>query len=189
MYTYVLFGRKVGGDAPNLADDVAERYQALLEAIESTTPAESTLEAAKIPREETNLFCIPAKVSGGRPTVENYNSDLAFTYRSVAVGGVAKDERFSKKLAGNAGPFLVSTLHPLNQVGSPGPMLFAHLSSHNPAAMREVINRYKQRVARGLPDASESFSSLRLAILNLIVDADDNIKLVKDAMAAWRSGQ
>ncbi len=61
MYTYVLFGRRVGAQAPSfLSHDVAQRYQALLAAIESSTSNASELEAANIPKDETNLFNIPA---------------------------------------------------------------------------------------------------------------------------------
>lgn len=186
MYTYVLFGHKVGADSPPLPHDVAQRYQALLEAIESSTSTAVDLEAAFIPKEETNLFCIPVTLAAARPTLDNYGSALALIYRSVALGGITGDARFREKLSSGAGPFLISSLRPLNQVRSAEPMLFADLSTHNPAAMREVVAAYKQRINRSVPDKVESFDPLRLALLTMILDADDHVKLVKEAVADWR---
>lgn len=186
MYTYVLFGYKVGAHAPPLPHDVAQRYKALLEAIESSTGTAADLEAALIPKAETNLFCIPATSTAGRPTLDNYDAALALTYRSVALGGIPGDAAFRARLSTAAGPFLVSSLRPLNRIRSAEPMLFADLSAHNPAAMREVVAAYKQRINRSVPDRAESFESLRLDLLTLVLDADDHVKLIKEAVADWR---
>lgn len=186
LYTYVLFGRKVGADAPSLPHDVAQRYQALLEAIESSTSTAGDLEAAFIPKEETNLFNIPAKSADARPALDSYHSGLALTYRSLALGALRGHDKFGRLLSGGAGPFLISTLRPLNQVRSPEPLLFADLSAHNPAAMRELVAAYKQRINRSAPGKLELFEPLRLALLTLILDANDHVTLIKDAVADWR---
>lgn len=186
LYTYVLFGRKVGANAPPLPQEDARRYQALLEAIESSTGAAADLEAALIPKEETNLFNIPAKSAAARPDLDNYHSGLALVYRDMALGAFRGNDKFERMLSSGAGPFLISTLRPLNQVRSPEPLLFADLSAHNPAAMREVVAAYKQRINRSAPDTLESFNPLRLALLNLILDADDHVTLIKNAVADWR---
>ncbi|MDP1708348.1 MAG: hypothetical protein Q8L89_04710 [Gammaproteobacteria bacterium] len=187
VYTYVLFGRRVGAQAPSLSHDVAQRYQALLAAIESSTSTASELEAANIPKDETNLFNIPAISTDAPPTLDNYASGLALQYRSMALGAFRDEDKFRGMLSHGAGPFLISVLRPLNQVRSPEPLLFADLSAHNPAAMREVVAAYKQRINRSLPDRVESFESLRLDLLTLILDADNHVKLVKDAVADWRN--
>jgi peptidoglycan-associated lipoprotein len=189
MYTYVLFGRKVGRNAPALPEDVANRYRALLEAIESSTGPADLLKMAEVPKKKTNLFCVLGRRAdpNSRLTLDNYNSDLATMYRIVAQGGIAADTGFSQRLATGPGPFLISSLQPLNQVRTPGPMLFSDLSATNPAAMREVVAAYKQRLSNAALDRAETFQPLRLALLNLILDADDYVRLVKDAVAAWRS--
>lgn len=185
LYTYALFGYRVGAGSAPLPDGVRQRYAALLAAIAGSTAAAGDLEAAKIPRIEINLFCLPVS-SAARPlNLENYSSDLAFKYRAIASRGVAADKSFFKKLSTGPGPFLISSLVPLNRQRTPGPMLFANLAGHNPAAMREVIAAYKRRIHQGLDDRAERFHPLRLALLSLILDADDNVKFVKDAVAGW----
>ena len=64
-------------------------------------------------------------------------------------------------------------------------MLFSDLSATNPAAMREVVAAYKQRISQGALDKAEAFQPLRLALLNLILDANANVKFVREAVAAW----
>jgi hypothetical protein len=64
-------------------------------------------------------------------------------------------------------------------------MLFADLSATNPAAMGEVVAVYKQRLSQQVLDQAEAFQPMRLILLNLILDADNNLKFVKDAVAAW----
>jgi len=148
MYTYVLFGRNVGTEAPALPRDVATRYQALLDAIESFTATRDAAKQADIPKQTINLFYIPVKDTARRPTLDSYNSTLATVYLSVARGGIAADRRFAPKIDTGAGPFLISSLRPLNQVRTPAPMLFADLSATNPAAMGEVVAAYKQRLSQ-----------------------------------------
>lgn len=186
MYTYVLFGRRVGVDAPPLSHDTAQRYQALLDAIGSSTNTADELLAASIPKDETNLFSIPAVSAAALPSLHNYGSGLAMQYRSMALGTLRDEMKFWEILSHRPGPFLVSVLRPLNHIRSPEPLLFTDLSTHNPAAMREVVAAYKQRINRRVPDKVEAFKSLRLDLLTLILDADDHVTLIKDAVADWR---
>lgn len=158
----------------------------MLEAIESSTSTAADLDLALIPKEETNLFNVPAKSAGARPALENYHSELALIYRDMALGALDGNDKFGRLLSSGAGPFLISTLRPLNQVRSPEPLLFADLSAHNPAALREVVAAYKQRINRSAPGKLESFDPLRLALLTLILDADDHVTLIKNAVADWR---
>ncbi|MGB5620490.1 MAG: hypothetical protein WBM78_26855, partial [Desulfobacterales bacterium] len=55
----------------------------------------------------------------------------------------------------------------------------------NPAAMAEIVAAYKQRITGSSVNRVESFWPLRLALLNIVLNADDNVKLVKAAMAEW----
>lgn len=69
---------------------------------------------AGIPKNEINLFYIPVKDTARRPTLDSYNSTLATAYLSVARGGIAADRRFAPKIDTGEGPFLISSLRPLN---------------------------------------------------------------------------
>jgi hypothetical protein len=185
MYTYVLFGSRVYENGSTLPDEVVQRYQSLLAAIESSTATAATLEEANASRSQTNLFCIPAMSSSKRPILANYNFDVAFKFRSVAMGGSVSMDRHLARFSTAPGPFLISSLHPLNQIRSPEPMLLADLSRHNPEAMREVISAYKERLNLSVPERVEIFEPFLLKLLTLILDADQNVMLVREAVAAW----
>ena len=186
MYTYVLFARRV--DHAGLAADVEERYEKVLAAIAGTTlnlPELGELE----PREKrtTNLLYVPALAPGREPTLANYNSPLALRYLAE-IGRMCRErspeiaERFDRR----PGPFLISLAQPVGEVGTEDVnLLYADLSTTNPVAMRDVVTAYKARLARDAVNEDEKFTSLRLSLLNLILNADDNLRLVKVAMAEW----
>jgi hypothetical protein len=51
--------------------------------------------------------------------------------------------------------------------------------------MPEVVAAYKQRLTSGSIEGVERFNSIGLSLLNIILDADDYISLVKVAYAGW----
>lgn len=184
MYTYVLFARR-HNYLQGVNPQTKERYESLLGAIAGTTmKAEKT---TQFPKEETNLFCIPAVFMGKKPSLPNYNVDIAMRYLSM-LGKMLKEDNYelADRLMTQPGPFLISTLKPINVINEmKTPLLYTDLSGTNPAAMGEVVAAYKRRVTgRALTDV-ENFYPLRLALLNLILNADDNVKLVKVALAEW----
>jgi hypothetical protein len=51
--------------------------------------------------------------------------------------------------------------------------------------MAEIVAAYKRRISSKSVNKVERFWPLRLALLNIVLNADDNVKLVKVAMAEW----
>jgi hypothetical protein len=185
LYTYVIFGAKLE-EHGNLSDAATARLESLLEAVDASTLPSSTLDKTKINNAEINLFCIPVKSAKKIANLDNYNSDLALLYRDIAIGALNQDVTFLNKFSTSPGPFLVSSLQPLNQVRTPQPVLFADLSSTNPVAMKELVVAYKQKISTGVTAKSaQVFDPLKLRILSLILDADKNISFMKDAVAKW----
>ncbi|WP_411727025.1 hypothetical protein [Methyloglobulus sp.] len=190
LYTYVIFGSKLEEHKDSAPDIASTRLESLLEAIDLTILPRDALDKAKIPNSEINLFCIPVKIAKKLANLENYNSDLALLYRDIAIGTLKNEVTFQNKFSTSVGPFLVSTLQPLNQVRTPQPVLFADLSSTNPSAMKELVAAYKQKSSSGVSaNDPQKFEPLKLRILSLILDADKNIKLMKSAVAAWTPSQ
>ncbi len=184
LYTYVIYGVKLGEHGESTPDISSSRLESLLEAIYLSTNSSDTLDKSNIPDVETNLFCIPVKAAKKPANLENYNSSLALLYRDIAIGALKSEVAFQNKFATNAGPFLVSTLQPLNQVRTPQPVLFSDLSYTNPSAMKELVAAYKQKVGEGVTaNDPQVFDPLKIRILSLILDADKNIKLIKNAVA------
>ncbi len=184
MYTYVLFGRKLKPRG-RLGPETMARYESLLRAIHLSTlsSAESGISEIKEKR-ETNLFLIPLEAEVSEPTRHNYDSVLSLRCLSFASRMVRKnDTGLAQSLLDNEGPFLISTLKPMGDTAEKGlELLYADLSSTNPAAMAEIVGAYKRRIGGGLAGI-ERFRSLRLALLDAILDADDHIKIVKSALA------
>lgn len=183
MYTYVLFPRRL--DQP-MTYEVKERYAGILAAISGTTL--SLQEYGKLsPRnkDEINLLYIPALKQGRKPTLSNYNSTLAMLYLArIALLCQVSHPELANNLERRPGPFLISLPSPIGQIGNEQvSLLYADLSTTNPDIMKEVIAVYKTRLAGKPVDKIEHFRSLRLALLNMILNADDNLQLVKVAMA------
>jgi hypothetical protein len=181
MYTYVLFGRKLKPIA-RLERETLDRYESLLNAIHVSTL--STAEGGDFDKAETNVFLIPVKAEVTEPTRYNYNDILSLrciALSSAMVRDVAPT--LSDRLATGEGPFLISTQEPLGEMKKERVvLLYADLSTTNSAAMAEIVGAYKRRIGKGI-HSIERFRSLRLALLDFILDADDNIKIVKTALA------
>ncbi len=181
MYTYVLFGRKLK-PMGRLGTGTLERYEQLLAAIHGSTL--SAAEAGRIERTEANIFIIPMTADVAQPTRHNYNAILSLRYISL-LSGMVRDQspKLSSRLGTAEGPFLISTPKPVGEMEEKNAvLLYADLSTANPAAMKEIVVTYKRRVSKGV-QTIERFRSLRLALLDLILDADDNIKIVQTALA------
>lgn len=186
MYTYVLFGRKLKPPG-RLRAETLRRYESLLRAIHLSTLSarESGIdEEERQVKQATNLFLIPLASEMGEPTPHNYDGTLslrilALTGRKVRPHASA----LAAQLSTGEGPFLVSTLSPMEEMSPENfSLLYADLSTTNAAAMAEIVGAYKRRVSEGI-GGIERFRSLRIALLDIILDADDNIQIVKSAMA------
>ncbi len=180
VYTYVLFGADVATSTSTGIE--ATRYQALLDAIAASV---HSLQASGLaaPKSRTNLFCIPSKSSGSKPSLANYNFVLASDLLVFARGTLPKSDNFWAKL-GNPGPILISTVQQTLESTAPGqPILFADLSRANPSAMDEVVAAYTLKLQQAPPKGPEVFAPIRLALLSLILDANDNVPGVKKAYA------
>jgi hypothetical protein len=185
IYTYVLFGRRL--DIPGgIQTATRQRYESLLDAIVGSTLKRG--EAQDLPKKETNSFYIPSFAAGEKPSLANYDVSLSLRYLAVISRLLGSDNpRLAERLMTEPGPFLVSTLKPIGQIRTEiVPLLYADLSTTNDAGMPEIIAAYKTRLAHAAVSGMERFAPLRLALLNLILDADDNLQIVKVAVAQWR---
>ncbi len=181
MYTYVLFGRKLKPGA-RLGGETMKRYERLLQAIHFSTL--SVAESEEFDKTEANVFLIPSKAEVEEPTRHNYSTVISLRYLSLS-GVMVKETapELANHLTTGEGPFLLSTLVPLAEVTKENVvLLFADLSTNNSSAMDEIVAAYKSRISKGV-NKVERFRSLRLALLNVILNVDDNVKFVKSALA------
>lgn len=186
MYTYVLLNRPSG--IPSKAP-AWERYQSLIDAIKQSTPLADNFN--DYPKEDFNIFLIPTISDSA--TEESAGKKLNAILSSRILTGIViqtEDQDFRQRLNNNPGPFLISSLEPISSRDS-GQMdlLYLDLTSTNPAAMPEVVSAYKQRITSDEIDGIQRFRSIRLALLDLILDTDDHIKIVKTASAKWLEGE
>ncbi len=186
MYTYVLFNRRL--DVPDIDEETLSRYRSLLKALAGSTLGKK--EAGELSREEmgdTNLFYVPSVVEGKKPSIEIYNTVLSMRYLMMGSRLVRDDNpEVADRLTTRPGPFLLSSLKPMGKIGSSHtPLLYADLSITNSAAMPEVVSAYKRRISRSEVGETERFAPVRLALLNLVLNADDNVRVVRAAMKEW----
>ena len=202
LYTYVLFNRKrsICVDSP----DICDRYEKILSAILGSTPLailDSTPSEKKAKhhpfKNEVNIFYIPANESDeifSNDPIEYYAFETSMGILEV-LGDIL---RRHEDLAGHfkrAGPFLISTGKPifmdtnykyqkgLESKDSEIPVLCADLSDTAPELMSEFIRVYKNYIISKPVDKVENFYPLRLKIMNTALILDDNIKIVKTALA------
>ena len=193
MYTYVLFGAALDDSLPA---PVLERYRAVLSAIigETSTVEEAlgtvTDEEERARRlAELNVFLIPA---GRTPEyagdLEAYDAPLARRYLSELARLQRRHGGEGRALLDSPGPFFVSVAWPLRRaaVAEGGYLLFADLSTLNPAAVRELVHAYKGWLIDPSRGEEERFASLRLKLLDALLDADDLLTLIRTAAADWR---
>lgn len=189
LYTYVIFR----DEERDSTKEIGRRYEGLLDAIMSTisTPQD----AEEYPKKESNIFYIPYNTHlSKRPAVsplKDYNFSLARKYIAHLRKAIEKsDTKAFERLDSKPGPFLISLRYPLGKTkGDITTLLFADLSSRHPAAMKEVVAAYKQRISSKPIDEAQQFEPIRLALLNLILNTNDYIEIVKAASAELVPGK
>jgi hypothetical protein len=184
MYTYVLFGNKLGGPSEWRDSRISKRYESLLEAIDSKL---SSLEEVKGSlKEERNIFYIPVTQPlqpNEKLSLQIYNFSLGKRILNN-LGGNADDQKLQDLLTSQAGPFLVSVLQPLRELKKGQVALVVDLSTFNPAVMRELVDAYRLRLNEKKPVAPmtmieiEYFKSNLLTGLSWFLDFNDNLNFV-----------
>jgi len=171
LYTYVLM--PVEAKAGSLLE---MRYKSLMREIKATT---ISLESADyFPKRESNIFYLPAGNALQRHT---------FSLQLIAHLHRLGNQTVNTLLpTSSPGPFLVSIQQPVLGMNRHTNLLIADLSSTNKSAFPEVIAAYKNRLKHGGIDDTANFESLRLSLLNFIFNANDNLHLVKKALADWQ---
>jgi hypothetical protein len=185
LYPYVIFTRSADASG-TLREATRQRYVSLLSAITTSTPTPD--QASAFDRKLTNIFYVPSRKSRaqGGSQFENYDIGIARDVVSVLLKG-NPDKAFSESLLFNPGPFLVSRTFPVYRdcVDSdtyPG-ALFVDLSRQHPDSMLEVVTAYKKYTMNKGIRGYERFSSIRLELLNLLLSADEAVRLIRSAAA------
>lgn len=163
-YTYALVGRS------DPDSEAARKFSELVRAIQSSTVSEAAAPET-IDRETVNLFLIPAA-----PDTDRANLPLAQALVSALQADAPPLQR--------PGPFLVTTHRPIRfGDDSRVDFLYVDLSDTHPEAIAEVVAAYKRRVFEEGIEGIERLRSLRLAVLNLALVAEDSIGFASAARA------
>jgi hypothetical protein len=199
-YTYVLIGVEISrlinddlnrdGFTPVVLEEneiALKRFVSLVSAIKNISVKKQ--EAGEIDKATSNIFYIPSKKNSEDPAeIVAPNLKIAIAYlnyldRVYPLKNIKsiEDSRFSKRL----GPFLVTLPKPILNVTPDDSMLFVDLSNTNPAAMSEVVQAYRSEIKNPKTQIVKEFKSIRLAILNFVLNADDDIKIINTAVADW----
>lgn len=170
MYTYVLINR-------NKADQLAwNRYEKLVESIKSSTSSINNYDS-DFNRFLYNLFLIPQQA-------ESLNDILSKSILTRIAASV-QNQKLRELININPGPFLISAREPLSneKLYKDIDMLYVDLTRTNVDAMPEVVAAYKKRLTSNSIGGIEQLKSIRLSLLNFILDFDDYITIVKVAYA------
>ncbi len=178
MYTYVLIKQ-------NKANTAAwRRYKKLVKSIMLSTTA-VTKHFADFDRSLYNLFLIP-HIYIGHQNPENLNDKLSKSILTSIAASVQNPE-LRKLINTNPGPFLISATEPISnkKLNKDIEMLYVDLTRTNLDAMPEVVAAYKKRLISDSIEGLERFNSIKMVLLNLILDGDDYISIIKVACAGW----
>jgi len=188
LYTLVLFSRRM--DNPSgLDEQTAERYQAVLHAIGGIEGLDTETDSAGAAA--THIFYIPGRerVTDSAALAANYNPELAFAYLRKVRTLLVDHRRIRRRLTSHPGPFFISFSQiTLENPVRERPVMYADLTRTNPAAMREVVKAYKLKVVSAAPETVERFNPLRLRFLSVVLNIDDNLRLVRSALGSWIPG-
>jgi hypothetical protein len=196
MYTYVLFGRDPSDSGLDKA--ISARYDATLSAV-LQSPAESSNPSSMQTRGATNLFCLPANqhfVSEPKFDRTTYDFPLAQQYLTDFRFLLAGNGDILPRLVSDAGPFLIATLRPLGSIvkteggqmkiaDSKAPILFIDLTHTHHQVIAEMVDAFKLEVIDISLDHHQRFRSLRVALIDLLKKADDQVTPVRQASAGF----
>jgi hypothetical protein len=174
MYTYVLINR-------SKADTAAwRRYEKLVESIKWSTSAVGNHDPG-FNRSLYNLFLIPLY-----QRAESLNDILSKSILTSIAASVQQPE-LRELINTNPGPFLISATEPISTKNliKDIDMLYVDLTRTNVDAMPEVVAAYKKRLTSDSIEGLERFNSIRLSLLDFVLDADDYISIVRVAYAGW----
>jgi len=195
-YTYVLFGRRLGS---KLAPQVQRSYAALLDAIIGSTPHRTEV-SPNIPHAKLNLFCIPGKTvwdqglaaldeGGDRfPALDNYASSLALATLSTAGSGAVRSSEILGVIQDSPGPFLLTTMQPMQLVQSGSPMLFVDLSRFPPETYADLVTAYKRALVERPPPGQQTWQPPAFQwVAATGTGVAGHLLKVKNAVSGWFS--
>jgi hypothetical protein len=197
IYTYVIFPRITGDDTSGTDAEVRKRYESLLHAILALSHAAAELAAAGAPKDQTNIFLIPAVHPTANSSLDNYNWQLALQYLVSTEEIISRApehndrwRKFAQEIAMEPGPFLVSTPVPMNQLGENSAVLIADLSKYQAGAMEQFVAEYEKRIASDSSnaDAVVLFNPLKVRLLSAAEFANASIEVELVALAKLPHG-
>jgi hypothetical protein len=177
-YTYVLINRsKADTEAWN-------RHRELVNSIKWSI-AEKAYPIRLEDRSLYNLFLIPEKCEDNQ-SADTLN-DILCKSILTSIAASVPDHKLRDRINTNPGPFLISAIEPISKenLNKEIDILYVDLSRTNPDAMPEVVSAYKKRLTSDSIEGIKRFKSIKLSLLNFILDADDYITMVKVVYAGW----
>ncbi len=170
VYTYILLNR-------NKNDRESwQRYRKLVEEIISST-IEDDKHYFDYDKSLYNLFIF--SYSDKKMLYDDVDKDWEKSLlSSIAASTTDKDLRNS--VGNNPGPFLITTLEPIDRIlyKKELDLLYVDLTKTNANAMPEVVSAYKGHVSEISIKGVKKFESIKLSLLNYILNLSDSIKIV-----------
>ncbi|HYD63622.1 MAG TPA: hypothetical protein VEC35_24925 [Noviherbaspirillum sp.] len=193
MYTYVLFTGSVTTPMTYREQLAYNRLKTLLATIAKPDNVMNAL--GNEARESTNLFLIPGSRLNTKTAEIVYYPSLSHMYRIYFMAALSRNTELSQRLRKGQGPFLLATLQPINETVKPKagqkgyvvddkqPILLVDLTGANEKSVAEVVRTFKTHVANVPLTRTDSLEPLRLKLVSLLLDVNDAIPLVRNAVA------
>ena len=177
MYTYVLINR-------SKADSLSwNKYEKLVKSIVWSTSAVDNHDAG-FNKSLYNIFLIPEKYCWSDE--ESLNDKLSKSILTSIAASV-QNTKLRQLINADPGPFLISSVDPISneKLNKDIDILYVDLTRTNIDAMPEVVATYKKRLTSHSIKGVGQFNSIRLSLLNYVLDVDDYISIIKVSYAGW----
>ncbi len=178
--SYVLFPKNLSGHSNKITASY-KRYVEVLEQIQELRKIDKgnvmVAKSSRFPRTDNHFVLFKKGEEKSRVTVENYNYE--FSYKVLDFF----QEKYPNVRFDEEGPYIITTASNVMNGAKNFSFLYINLSNFNNSAIREAIESYKKRlVDKGNSDI-EKLEGWRYSLLAALTNFNDDIHLVRSAMA------
>jgi len=177
--SYVIFPRNLSGHS---SGDTAiyKRYVHVLDQIQELrriNKSNVVRKASSFPRTDNHFVLFKKGEDESRVTVENYNYDLSYKVLDFF------QEKYPNIRFDDEGPYIITTARNVMNGVEDFSFLYMNLSNFNNSAIREAIESYKKRLVNKSNSDIERLEGWRYALLSVLTNFNDDIYIVRSAMA------
>jgi hypothetical protein len=193
MYTFVIYTgpTAVSKEANTLDNEAVLLFQSLLSALDQKLKADTTVTEADLSL--TNVFVVPHPKHAARLNASLYNTKLASHFRGRFAVALQNDPQLKSLISGErAGPFLLSTLVPIDKIvrargatfdiDEKQPILMVDLTGQPKQMVAHVVAEFTRYVGNHTLSEQKLLESYRTRLISALLRLNEAIPFVATAV-------